>query len=190
METSISKSTFRYIPSGAPTSYPGQSNCAIPAAAATAPVLHMHRAKYANQCCSNCPVSTSIDLPPSKNTTYPSPQARPMGFTTGLLSGFTLTASTLYLTVLIHNRHRLHQATLLHQQSLLLNSIVDPTLLPVHDDAPRYRIERGNWSERWKDGWNKEIESGVRWVHGIRWGTVREAIEGRWAGWKDGERRL
>ncbi|KAI4206647.1 MAG: hypothetical protein LQ348_000883 [Seirophora lacunosa] len=125
-----------------------------------------------------------------KDTAYPNHRAHPMGFTTGLLSGFTLTASTLYLTVLIHNRHRLHQATLLRQQSLILNSIVDPAILPAEGIAPQYRIERGNWSERWKDGWNKEIEGGVRWMYGIRWGTVRQALEGRWAGWSDGERRI
>lgn len=113
-----------------------------------------------------------------------------MGFASGLLSGFTLTASTLYLTILIHTHHRVHQASLLRQQSLLLNSLVDPASLPVEDIAPRYRIERGNWAERWKDGWNKEIEGGVRWAQGIQWGKVREALEGRLRGWKDGERRV
>ncbi|KAI4147923.1 MAG: hypothetical protein L6R39_002974, partial [Caloplaca ligustica] len=114
----------------------------------------------------------------------------PMGFATGALSGFTLTASTLYLTILIHNRHRIHQASLLYQQSLLLNSIVEPSILPPEDNVPRYRIERANWTERWKDGWNKEIEDGVRWVQGIRWKTVREAAEGRWREWREGERRV
>ncbi|KAL8927775.1 MAG: hypothetical protein Q9208_002191, partial [Pyrenodesmia sp. 3 TL-2023] len=113
-----------------------------------------------------------------------------MGFTSGLLSGFTLTASTLYLTILIHTHHRVHQASLLHQQSLLLNSIVDPASLPVEDTAPRYRIERGNWTERWKDGWNKEIEGGVRWAQGVQWAKVREALEGRLRSWRDGERRV
>lgn len=113
-----------------------------------------------------------------------------MGFTTGFLSGLTLTASTLYLTILIHNHHRIHQASILRQQSLLLNSIADPSILPAEDNAPRYRIERGNLTERWKDGWNSEIEKAVRWMHGVHWGTVGKAVQGRLKDWKEGERRL
>lgn len=113
-----------------------------------------------------------------------------MGFSSGLFSGFTLTASTLYLTILIHNHHRLHQAQTLRQQSLLLKSIVDPSIVPIEENKPRYRIERGSWTERLKDGWNADIEKGVRWVQGLRWGEFREAAEERWKGWKEGERRL
>ncbi|KAB8606250.1 hypothetical protein FH972_025880 [Carpinus fangiana] len=71
-----------------------------------------------------------------------------MGFTTGLvllpnphlsshfhantiwsqLGGITLTTGTLYLTLHLHRQNRLYQATLLRQQSMLLNNIVDPPL--------------------------------------------------------------
>ena len=51
-----------------------------------------------------------------------------MGFTTNLFSGFTLTSTTLYLSLLYHQPARAHQAALLHQQTLLLNSLSDPDL--------------------------------------------------------------
>ncbi len=112
-----------------------------------------------------------------------------MGFPSGLFSGFTLTASTLYLTILIHNHHRLHQATTLRQQSLLLNSIVDPSVLPMEEEV-RYRVVRGGLTERLKDGWNADVEEGVKWVQAFRWGEFREAVEGRWRVWRrEGERR-
>lgn len=40
--------------------------------------------------------------------------------------------------------------------------------------------------ERWKDGWNREVEGMVRGVQGVRWGWVREGVEGR----VEGERRV
>ncbi|KAL8665459.1 MAG: hypothetical protein Q9202_002164 [Teloschistes flavicans] len=115
--------------------------------------------------------------------------ALPMGFFSGLFSGFTLTVGTLYLTILLHNRNRTHQALRLHQSALLLHSIVEPGLLPYEDPYPRYRIERGDWTERWKDGWNAEVERAVRGAHSVRWGPVREALEGRWRDWRQGQRR-
>ncbi len=53
-----------------------------------------------------------------------------------------------------------------------------------------YRLEKAPWTERWKDGWNRELEGAVRYVQGIRWLSVREGIEGRAREWKDGERRI
>lgn len=118
-----------------------------------------------------------------------------MGFLTGLFSGLTLTTATLYLSLTIHQRSRLHQAAIIRQQSLLLTSLVDPAVVDRDDDndyyaAPRYRLQRGDWVERWKDGWNAEVESGVRWVQAIRWDEVRDNVEGRWREWKQGERRV
>ncbi len=126
-----------------------------------------------------------------------------MGFTTSLFSGFTLTSTTLYLTLLYHQRARAHQAALLHQQSLLLNSLTDPAIASelatiadanysggFREGVRDYRVERATWTERWKDGWNREIVSAVRWVQGVKWGEVREGLEGRARDWREGERRL
>lgn len=125
-----------------------------------------------------------------------------MGFTTSLFSGFTLTSTTLYLSLLYHQRSRAHQANLLRQQHLLLNSLTDPIIasnLAAEADASYsggfregirdYRIERAPWVERWKDGWNREIVSAVRWVQGVQWGQVRDGLEVRAKDWSDGERR-
>ena len=81
------------------------------------------------------------------------------------------------------------QAHLLHQQSLLLNSIVDPSIVPI-EDAPRFVVKRDSWTEAWKDGWNREVEGAVKWVQDVKIGDVRAAMEGRWRAWKEGERRV
>ncbi|MCJ1243463.1 hypothetical protein MMC30_000660 [Trapelia coarctata] len=112
-----------------------------------------------------------------------------MGFPAGFISGFTLTSLTLYLTISTHRRHRAHQAALLHQQSLLLNSIIDPSIVPV-EDAPRFVVQRQNWTQTWKDRWNAEVEGAVRWAQGVRWGDVRKGAESRLRGWREGERRV
>ncbi|MCJ1293949.1 hypothetical protein MMC34_005506 [Xylographa carneopallida] len=115
-----------------------------------------------------------------------------MGFTTGFpllkISGLTLTSTALYISLLAHQRNRVRQAHLLHQQSLLLNSIVDPSIVPV-EDAPRFVVQRAGWAETWKDRWNADVEGAVRWVQGVRWGEVREAVEGRALAWREGEPR-
>ena len=126
-----------------------------------------------------------------------------MGFTTNFFSGFTLTSTALYLSLLYHQRARIHQAALLHQQALLLNSLSDPELASelatimdanysggLREGIKPYRVEKAPWTERWKDGWNREIEGAVRYVHGIRWRTVREGVEGRAREWSEGNRRL
>lgn len=90
---------------------------------------------------------------------------RLMGFTTAFFSGLTLTSASLYLCLAYHQRFRAHQAALLHQQALLLNSLTDPTL--AHELATRadanysgglregirdYRPVKAAYTERWKDG--------------------------------------
>ena len=126
-----------------------------------------------------------------------------MGFTTNLFSGFTLTSTALYLSLLYHQRARAHQAALLHQQSLLLNSLTDPNLASelatiadanygggMREGIKPYRLEKAPWTERWKDGWNRELEGAVRYVQGIRLRSVREGLEERAKEWNEGERRL
>ena len=125
-----------------------------------------------------------------------------MGFTTSLFSGFTLTSTTLYLTLLYHQRARARQAAILHQQSLILNSLTDPVVASelatmedenysggLREGIKDYRLEKAPLTERWKDGWNRELESAVKWVQGVNWREVREAVEGRARGWNEGERR-
>lgn len=126
-----------------------------------------------------------------------------MGFTINLFSGFTLTSTTLYLSLLYHQRARTHQAALLHQQAILLNSLSDPevaselaTIADIHysgrlrEGIKPYRVEKAPWTERWKDRWNREVEGAVRYVQEIRMRTVREGIEGRAREWREGDRRL
>lgn len=97
----------------------------------------------------------------------------------------------------------MHQSALLHQQALLLNSLSDPEIASelatiadtnysggLREGIKPYRVEKAPWTERWKDGWNREIEGAVRYVHGIRWRTVREGMEGRAREWREGDRRL
>lgn len=126
-----------------------------------------------------------------------------MGFTTALFSGFTLTSTTLYLSLLYHQRAREHQALVLHQQALLLDSLTDKRLasdLAAQEEANYsgglregirdYRVVRAPLVERWKDGWNREVTNVVRWAQAFRWGEVREGLEERMKGWREGERRV
>jgi altered-inheritance-of-mitochondria protein 5 len=126
-----------------------------------------------------------------------------MGFTTSFISGITVTSTTLYLSLLYHQRARLRQATLLHQQSLLLNSITDPHLASelatiqeenysggLREGVRDYRLQKAGLVERWKDVWNREVEGAVRWVQGVDWRRVREGVEGRARGVREGERRV
>lgn len=53
-----------------------------------------------------------------------------------------------------------------------------------------YRVERIGLVEKWKDMWNRDVEGVVRWVYGFEVGRVREGVERRWRGWRDGERRI
>ena len=53
-----------------------------------------------------------------------------------------------------------------------------------------YRLQEKRGLERFKDGWNRELESGVRWVQGVNFGRVREGVEERVREWRDGERRV
>jgi len=97
-----------------------------------------------------------------------------MGFTTGLLGGFTLTTTLLYLSISLHTRSRVHQAALLHQQSLILNNIVEP--LPALP-PPVSREVRAGLLETAKDRWNSELEREVRMLQQMDWNGIRERME-------------
>ncbi|QIW97378.1 hypothetical protein AMS68_002896 [Peltaster fructicola] len=97
-----------------------------------------------------------------------------MGFTTGLLGGFTLTASIVYLSLTVHNQTRLRQSALLNQQAQLLNSTIDPQ--PVL--APqRPREVKAGLVETAKDMWNAELEREVRVIQAIDWHNVWNRVE-------------
>ncbi|GAB7361585.1 hypothetical protein MBLNU230_g1637t1 [Neophaeotheca triangularis] len=97
-----------------------------------------------------------------------------MGFTTGMLGGITLTTTLLYLSLNLHARNRLHQSTLLHQQSLVLDRVVSPRATVPQ---PVSREDRAGLLESAKDRWNAELEANVRKVQGADWGALRERLE-------------
>ncbi|KAF2479914.1 hypothetical protein BDY17DRAFT_302912 [Neohortaea acidophila] len=97
-----------------------------------------------------------------------------MGFTTGLLGGFTLTTTLLYLSLSLHARNRVHQAALLHQQSLILTNLVDPQ--PALPPPASREVRVGIW-ETAKDKWNARLESEVRRLQHMDWNEVRERME-------------
>jgi len=90
------------------------------------------------------------------------------------LGGFTLTTTIIYLSLHLHTTNRVQQAALLHQQSLILNSIVEPQQpLP----PPTAREVRAGVLETVKDGWNRELERNVRKVESVDWNGVRDQME-------------
>jgi altered-inheritance-of-mitochondria protein 5 len=113
---------------------------------------------------------------------------------TSLIAGFTLTSTALYLSLLTHQHSRAHQASLLHESALLLDSHSSPTSTspPTATNSPeaQWQVRDAGWVERWKDGWNREVEGLVRGVQGIRWGWVREGVEVRGREWGEGGRRI
>ncbi|ERF74653.1 hypothetical protein EPUS_00783 [Endocarpon pusillum Z07020] len=108
------------------------------------------------------------------------------------LGGLTLTYSLLYLSLYLHRTNRTQQHTLLSQQSLLLNSLlerptsslsstsrtrrtrIDPETLEVEE-----RWKKDSLTERLKDRWNGEVEGMVRRVAETDWRAVRERWERR-----------
>ena len=91
------------------------------------------------------------------------------------LGGVALSYSLLYLSLRIHQANRLHQHTLLSQQSILLNSVIEP-LPPALEPAP-YDVKRESLVETLKDRWNSEVEGLVRKAQYTDWNEVRERWE-------------
>ena len=122
-----------------------------------------------------------------------------MAFTTSFLSSITIATTLCYFALLQHQRTRLEQATIIRSCAQNLDALVDPQLAAhlatIKDEnysggMREYRIVRQGGLERFKDGWNRELEHGIRWVHDIELGRVREALEARYRQWKGGERRV
>ena len=126
-----------------------------------------------------------------------------MAFTTSLLSGLTLTSTIFYFTLLYHQRSRDQQSTILRASALQLNTLADPKLASeiatiedqnysggFREGVKDYRLIRKTGLERFKDGWNRELESGVRWFHQLDLNRTREGLEDRFQEWKGDQRRL
>ncbi|KAF9738745.1 hypothetical protein PMIN06_008951 [Paraphaeosphaeria minitans] len=99
-----------------------------------------------------------------------------MGFTTGFLGGFTLTASVLYLTISLHTRNRITQAALLRQQQTVLKSVIEPA--PPAPE-PVARVEPAGLAGMAKDKWNRALETSLQGVYKTDWRRVREDAEDR-----------
>jgi MICOS complex subunit MIC12 len=89
----------------------------------------------------------------------------------------TLTYSVLYLSLYLHRANRKYQHTLLAQQSVLLNSVVEP--LPPPPETPAYHVRKVSLVETLKDRWNGEVEGLVRRVEETDWNKVRARWESR-----------
>lgn len=115
-----------------------------------------------------------------------------MGFTSSFFSGLTITSSILYLCLLKHQRSRSEQAAILRVSALQLNALTDPELASklstfedqnfsggMREGIKDYTLVKKSVMETFKDGWNRELENGIRWAYGQSWGKLRdEASEG------------
>lgn len=124
-----------------------------------------------------------------------------MGFTSSFFSGLTITSGILYLCLLHHQRTRANQATILRISALQLNALADPELaykLATMEDQnfsggfregiKDYKLVQRSGTESFKDGWNRELENGIRWMYHQNWQRARnEAAEGvsNWVADKD-----
>ena len=54
--------------------------------------------------------------------------------------------------------------------------------MPPLPEPPLFEMKRLSMAETLKDRWNREVEGAVRWVQGVRWGSVREGLEERVTG--------
>ena len=101
----------------------------------------------------------------------------------------TLTYSVLYLSLYLHRANRKYQHTLLSQQSVLLNSAIEP--LPPLPESPAYDVQKVSMTETLKDQWNRELEGMVKRVEETDWNQVRARWESRigtvWARLRESE---
>ncbi|KAL9057023.1 MAG: hypothetical protein Q9162_002571 [Coniocarpon cinnabarinum] len=98
-----------------------------------------------------------------------------MPFTTGLLSGLTLTTSTLYLTLLFHRQTRYQQSYTLALSTASLTDIYDPPPLRTPSNE---RFQRAGLSEMAKERWNSELSENVRRVAEFDWNAFGREAEG------------
>ena len=68
----------------------------------------------------------------------------------------------------------MYQSALLHQQSLILNNVVDPQ--PPLPPPTSREVRAGVW-ETAKDRWNAQLEGEVKRLQRVDWNGVREQME-------------
>ncbi|KAK6535127.1 hypothetical protein TWF694_001609 [Orbilia ellipsospora] len=98
-----------------------------------------------------------------------------MGHLNGLVGGFVLTTSVVYLTTRQHQQHRKNSSLLLRESDNALKSILQPPTPP----KPRisYMETRPTITETMKDSWNAEIESIVKWLQNTSPTKISNSIE-------------
>jgi len=116
--------------------------------------------------------TTGLVRPDQLTTAYPYP---PSLTTPSQLGGLTLTTALIHISLSIHARNRIAQSAHLHQQSLILNRLVDGPPPPLPAAAPRV-VQAGVW-ETAKDRWNAELEGNVKKLQSTDWNGVRDQIE-------------
>ena len=85
-----------------------------------------------------------------------------------------MTTTVLYLSLSLHTRNRIYQSTLIHQQALILNNVVEPQ--PPPPAPPSREVRAGLW-ESAKDGWNGELERNIKKLYATDWHAVRDQME-------------
>ncbi len=116
--------------------------------------------------------TTGLVRPNELTTAYPYPPSLTIPFQLG---GLTLTTALIHVSLSIHARNRIAQSAHLHQQSIILNQLVDGPPLPLPAPAPRV-VQAGVW-ETAKDRWNAELEGNVKKLQSTDWNGVRDQIE-------------
>lgn len=76
----------------------------------------------------------------------------------------------------MHTQNRHQQAALLRQQRQVLAGFYDPK---QPEPEPTPHVVPVGLVEMAKDGWNRELESAVKWVYNKDWRRAREEAEDR-----------
>ncbi|KAF3088397.1 hypothetical protein TWF569_011456 [Orbilia oligospora] len=98
-----------------------------------------------------------------------------MGRLNGLVGGFVLTTSVMYLTIRQHQEQTKLSSQLLRDSNGILNAILEPP--PPPKPRTTYVETRSNILETMKDNWNSEIEGVVRWVQNANPTSIFNSIE-------------
>ncbi|KAF3924191.1 hypothetical protein ABW21_db0201182 [Orbilia brochopaga] len=98
-----------------------------------------------------------------------------MGRLNGLVSGFVLTTSVMYLTIRQHQEHTKISSKMLQDSNEALQMILTPPAPPKPRTA--YVETRPDILETMKDGWNSEIEGVVRWAQNTNPTQIFDSLE-------------
>ncbi|CRG85220.1 hypothetical protein PISL3812_02333 [Talaromyces islandicus] len=106
-----------------------------------------------------------------------------MGFMTGFFSGFTLTATVLYLSVQVHRSTRIQQRDAIREQAAILNDISSPLGAYYRNfaqeetpskDSIAATPKKPSAEELLKHQWNKEVETLAAKALNLRWQDVSQ----------------